>query len=305
MNKHSVFKAFAGLGAGLLLLGAAWLAQAAITITLDNGDICTEGTVTLDGTGAVASVTPVPASCSAPPPPGSFTLTVNKAGTGAGTVTGPGFNCGSDCSESYSENTPINVTLTAAAAPGSTFSGWSGQGCSGTGTCTVATTITANLSVTATFTADAPPPGACGALPPDVTVVDTGSMNAAWPQQTFLPLPQTITAFKMTVPAGFNQEGDITVTKTSSALRSKLVVVSTCPGVLEPVGGQASCAQYQLESVKLRMSASPSASSYYCKLTAGQTYYLNAVSKTKLTDTGYSCTNTTNCSFFAFRSAPY
>ncbi|MDD3650712.1 hypothetical protein, partial [Immundisolibacter sp.] len=124
MNKHSVFKAFAGLGAGLLLLGAAWLAQAAITITLDNGDICTDGTVTLDGAGAVASVTPVPGSCSAPPPPGNFTLTVSKAGTGSGTVTGTGFSCGADCTESYPDGTAVNVTLTATANPGSTFSGW-------------------------------------------------------------------------------------------------------------------------------------------------------------------------------------
>ncbi|MDD3652468.1 hypothetical protein [Immundisolibacter sp.] len=300
MNKHSVFKAFAGLGAGLLLLGAAAAPQAAITITKADGSICTDGTINVNGT-----VTPVDATCSAPPPPGNFTLTVSKAGTGSGTVTGTGFSCGADCTESYPEGTAVNVTLTATANPGSTFSGWSGQGCSGTGPCTVNTTITGNLSVTATFTADAPPPGACGALPANTTVVDTGNMNAVWAQQTFFPLPQIITAFEMTVPSGFNQENDVTVTKTSGAQRSKLVVVSTCPGVLEPVGGQSSCMKYQLESIKIKMSASPSASSYYCKLEANKTYYINAVSKTALTDTAYSCTNTTNCSFFASRSAPY
>ena len=49
---------------------------------------------------------------------------------------------------------PINsgqsVTLTAAAATGSTFSGWSGEGCSGTGTCVV--TMSAARTVTANFT---------------------------------------------------------------------------------------------------------------------------------------------------------
>src|SRR5207245_3663496 len=42
------------------------------------------------------------------------------------------------------------VTLTATPAAGSTFSGWSGGGCSGTGTCTV--TMSAATTVTATFT---------------------------------------------------------------------------------------------------------------------------------------------------------
>ena len=43
------------------------------------------------------------------------------------------------------------VTLTASAAGGSTFNGWSGGGCSGTGTCSV--TMSAATTVTATFTA--------------------------------------------------------------------------------------------------------------------------------------------------------
>jgi beta-lactam-binding protein with PASTA domain len=41
------------------------------------------------------------------------------------------------------------VTLTAQPAAGSTFGGWSGGGCSGTGTCTV--TTNADTTVTATF----------------------------------------------------------------------------------------------------------------------------------------------------------
>jgi hypothetical protein len=57
-----------------------------------------------------------------------------------------GISCGSDCSESYTSGT--SVTLTAAAAGGSTFAGWSGA-CSGTGTCVLS--MTAARSVTATF----------------------------------------------------------------------------------------------------------------------------------------------------------
>jgi hypothetical protein len=78
----------------------------------------------------------------------SYLLSVSKGGSGAGTVLSPpGINCGLDCSESYTQGT--QVTLAASAAAGSTFTGWSGGGCSGTGTCTV--TMNAPTSVTATF----------------------------------------------------------------------------------------------------------------------------------------------------------
>jgi chitin-binding protein len=78
----------------------------------------------------------------------SYTLTVTKAGTGSGTVTSSpvGVTCGSTCSASF--NSGVSVTLTAAPASGSTFSGWSGA-CTGTGSCV--TTMTAAHAVTATF----------------------------------------------------------------------------------------------------------------------------------------------------------
>src|SRR2546428_8167829 len=79
-----------------------------------------------------------------------FTLTVNKAGTGSGTVTSTaaGITCGASCSASYASGTA--VTLTATPAAGSVFTGWSGGGCTGTGSCSV--TVTAATTVTATFT---------------------------------------------------------------------------------------------------------------------------------------------------------
>ncbi len=316
MKTYSKLQVIARVGAGLVLLSAALTAWG-INITLNDGSnsvtCATSGNATIGANGDITANVTAGASCDLsgggapppPPPPGSFTLSVNKAGTGSGTVTGTGFNCGADCTESYTENTAINVTLTAAASAGSTFSGWSGAGCSGTGTCTVNQTITSNLNVTATFTADAPPPGSCGPVPENVSVVDTGSISGSWPQQTFFPLPHTVTAFKVTVPAGFTGKGNFTATKTSSAQKSKLVVVSTCPGVLEPVGGQSSCVVYSLESSMVRMTGNAGASSYYCKLTPGNTYYVNAVSKTKVNDTAYTCSNGTNCSFFGSRSSPY
>jgi len=82
------------------------------------------------------------------------TLTVSLAGTGTGAVSdGTGaIACPSTCSHAY----PVNgqVTLTASPASGSTFTGWGGA-CSGTGTCQV--TMSSDMNVTATFTAQ--PPG--------------------------------------------------------------------------------------------------------------------------------------------------
>jgi len=85
------------------------------------------------------------------------TLTVTLAGTGSGNVTSTpaGINCPTSCTKSYPNGTP--VTLTATAASGSTFAGWSGD-CTGTGTCVV--TMNAAKSVTATFNTNpiTPPP---------------------------------------------------------------------------------------------------------------------------------------------------
>ncbi len=79
----------------------------------------------------------------------SFALTVTKGGTGSGNVTSSpaGIDCGATCGASYDNNTL--VTLSAAPAVGSTFTGWSGSGCSGTGSCQV--TMSAARSVTANF----------------------------------------------------------------------------------------------------------------------------------------------------------
>ncbi len=85
-------------------------------------------------------------------PTNNFTLSVAKAGNGAGTVSSSpsGVSCGGTCSASFTSGT--SVTLTAAAASGSTFAGWSGA-CSGTASCTVS--MTQARSVTATFNSSA------------------------------------------------------------------------------------------------------------------------------------------------------
>lgn len=81
--------------------------------------------------------------------PSIYVLSVSKAGPGSGTVTSSpaGINCGPDCSEPYNSGT--FVTLTAAPSFLSTFTGWSGGGCSGTGSCTIS--MNASTTVTAFF----------------------------------------------------------------------------------------------------------------------------------------------------------
>ena len=100
------------------------------------------------GTGGCAVVLDANKSATATFALATSTLTVTKAGAGSGTVTSTptGVTCGSDCTEPYANGT--SVTLTAAPATGSTFTGWSGA-CTGTGACTVS--MTAARSVTATF----------------------------------------------------------------------------------------------------------------------------------------------------------
>ena len=83
----------------------------------------------------------------------TLALTVSKTGAGSGTVTSnpTGISCGATCSAAFAIGTM--VTLTAAPAAGSTFSGWSGS-CTGTGACTV--TMSAARAVTANFSVKVP-----------------------------------------------------------------------------------------------------------------------------------------------------
>jgi len=88
----------------------------------------------------------------------TFPLSVTRMGTGTGTVSSSpsGINCGTSCAANYASGT--SVTLTATAASGSTFAGWSGA-CTGTGSCVLS--MTASRSVTATFNTSGGTGGTC------------------------------------------------------------------------------------------------------------------------------------------------
>jgi hypothetical protein len=108
------------------------------------------------------------------------TLSVVKDGNGTGGVAGSsGINCGSTCSFAFENLT--EVTLEAYPSDDSTFSGWSGGGCSGSSACTV--TMDAAKTVTATFTLKTytvtPSAGANGSLSPSTAqTVNSGSTTS-------------------------------------------------------------------------------------------------------------------------------
>jgi hypothetical protein len=80
----------------------------------------------------------------------TFPLTLTIAGSGSGSVVSSpaGINCTVSCTGNFAQGQ--NVTLSATPSPGSTFSGWTGAGCSGTAACSV--TMSDAQGVTATFT---------------------------------------------------------------------------------------------------------------------------------------------------------
>jgi len=110
----------------------------------------------------------------------SYTLTINKLGSGAGTVTtsqGSGIFCGTVCTESYYEGSTI--ILIATADDNSKFVQWAENGCAGS------ITMTKDLECKAVFNQlpppasepDLPPPAAEPDLPPDYSlkVITMGS----------------------------------------------------------------------------------------------------------------------------------
>ncbi len=81
----------------------------------------------------------------------TFQLSVTKTGHAAGsaviTSRPAGIDCGSTCSAFFASNTV--VTLIATPGTNAAFSGWSGSGCSGAGSCVV--TLTSAKAVNASF----------------------------------------------------------------------------------------------------------------------------------------------------------
>lgn len=158
----------AGTGSGAMTSSPAGInCTASCSATFNSGAIVTltatpaSGSVFAGwaGTGCSASTAAVSVTMSANTnctatfnlePVATFTLTAIKAGTGGGTMSSSptGISCASTCAASF--NGGSVVTLTAIAASGSVFTGWTGTGCTST-TAAVAVTMSTNRSCTATF----------------------------------------------------------------------------------------------------------------------------------------------------------
>lgn len=164
---------------------------------------------------------------------GPFTLTVTKPGTGSGTVTDnatpdPLINCGSSCSVPYTSGT--SVILTATAASGSTFAGWSGEGCSGTGTCIV--TMTAAKNVTATFNGsggDTTPPSVPTNL--TATAFNSTQINVSWTAPGDDGTTGTVTSYDLR-----HSTSPITSSNFSNATQDTFAGYIAPAGLLQSVG---------------------------------------------------------------------
>ncbi len=111
--------------------------------------------------------------------PASYVLTVTTSGSGAGSVTSApaGIDCGAACTAPFASGTVITLTATPTAS--STFAGWSGEGCSGTGTCQV--TMSQARSVNATFVSGCSTPPTITTFSVDAPLIAKGgSATLTW-----------------------------------------------------------------------------------------------------------------------------
>jgi len=115
------------------------------------------------------------------PPPLSHVFTVVTTGLGSIGSSPSGIACPGTCSSEFAED--LEVTLTAVPEAGWLFSGWSGAGCSGLGSCVV--TIAPNLTVAAVFLPDTTDPEFANIpLPPIVVDEPFGPANLIPPIAT-------------------------------------------------------------------------------------------------------------------------
>jgi hypothetical protein len=148
----------------------------------------------------------------------AHSLTVSLAGSGSGSVSGSAISCPATCSASYPTGTM--VTLTATPATGSAFSGWSGGGCSGTGTCTV--TLASDQAVTATFAAS---PHTLSSPPPSLTI--TAPPNGATHKQSQHVLAAAPTLTSLSETAKTWREGNALAQLSAKKNKKKLPVGTT------------------------------------------------------------------------------
>ncbi|MBI2525483.1 MAG: S8 family serine peptidase [Candidatus Rokubacteria bacterium] len=213
------------------------------------------------------------------------TLTVAKTGTGSGTVASSpaGISCGATCAASYASGTA--VTLTAAPAADSTFTGWSGGGCTGTGACTV--TLTAATSVTATFTLltfsltvtrTGTGSGTVTSSPAGISCgVTCAASYASGTAVTLTPTPAAASAFTGWSGGGCTGTGACTVTLTAATSVTATFTLVTFPLMVTKAGAGggtvtsspagiscgAACAASYASGTAVTLTATPAANSTF------------------------------------------
>ncbi len=180
-------------------------------------------------------------------------LVVAKAGTGDGRVTTipAAIDCGTHCSQDFDSGSP--VLLIAASAAGSTFAGFSGEGCAGTAT-TCYVTMSQARSVTATFAAKTTGAAAAPAAPagtaPLASTADTSVpvisgltvsparfvIGSLMPRLAATARAATAIRFRLSEPA--------TVTLTFSRERSGRRVGATCLAAKSSRRGRPPCTRF-------------------------------------------------------------
>ena len=253
----------------------------------------------------------------------TFQLSVTKTGSAAGiaSVTSDvgGINCGATCSALIQQSTV--VTLTATAGANSQFTGWSGAGCSGTGTCVVtmdaAKSVSANFdstlaSVTVTKATSTTGQGTVTSNPAGISCANacpSQSASFSSPTVTLSQVPKAADAFAgwTSSDPGFSclGLGDCTVTMDMSrnvvahfddAKNVKLSTIGTGVGTVTsdpaimnctaPVPSGTTCDQGFAENSAVTLTAAADANSVF-----------TGWSTTGSGSTAVSCTGTAPCSF--------
>jgi len=223
---------------------------------------------------------------------GPFALTVSVSPSGSGTVLSAACTTGSTggCNGSVPANT--SVTLTASAASGFTFSGWSGGACAGTNpTCSF--TMTAGQVIQANFTSGTatPPPGGgptvpagCTGLTPTTNHVAAASIGPSNQSTRHVGVMGTTYSFPLPTNKG------IFATSTTVFTPGQLgveVAISQCPGdmgyyklpsskVLLYGTLRSSCGGvFGAESGGVRWTTVNASYTAYCVTPTGQNWYMN------------------------------
>ena len=160
------------------------------------------------------------------PPPGSFSLTVNKSGSG--TVTGLGINCGLDCTENFSQGSSVNLTATPDS--GWAFSGWTGD-CGTTASNPLSCSMNSNKIVTATFTSVVPQvvcsPSSQSVIPGQTAglAASGGDGNYSWSAPGGSPSSGSGPTFNVSYSAAGDY--DVAVTSAGQGAHCAVIVSST------------------------------------------------------------------------------